>query len=253
MTPITAKLILRDKVSNIQWIAIVFCIIGPSFMFYGLISTVKFTTGSNTDNIFGENRTLFNGSNFHTEASTQQKTSTIEDFVIGVGLGIATGVAGAFSTVLMKLLKDHLKSPLVLSFWYLVSSLLISGILMVILERDSLAIPSEKNGWLFLMVHTLSTVVSHTMHVTSMYFASAIVCNITFNLELPLSILCQYVIFEHLQPIDGSLYDIIGGIIITLGISLPSVYDFIQYIKERKLKGKESNQDQPPPITNTQF
>ncbi len=85
--------------------------------------------------------------------------------------------------------------------------------------------------------------VTSITHYAALYYATAVVVNITFNLEIPLRILCQYVLFRSLQPIHGSLYDLIGGIIITLAVTLPSAYDFAVYLKDTVFE-KEQSKDE---------
>ncbi len=171
-------------------------------------------------------------------------TKNVRYFIIGLIMAISAGISTNLYTAMTRSLQGHLNSPVILVVWFDILAILVSSVLMLVLEINDLALPSNVNGWLYFALHILTNVVTSITYYIALYFATAVVCNITFNLEIPISMLCQYVIFAHLQPIDGSLYDVIGGSIITFGIVLPSVYDFKQYLMERKLQSIEQHQKQ---------
>ena len=78
------------------------------------------------------------------------------------------------------------------------------------------------------------------IHFVALNFGSAVVCSIAFNAEIPLRVIFQYVLVSNLQPIDGSVYDIIGASIVTVGILLPLVVDLIKL-----KKGAEKDEEAP--------
>ncbi len=245
LVPVTSRTILNEKISLVQWIAIILAISGSALIFMGLVITTDFDAEMKQPDILTEDTTAIyenisdNNSkidldkkkyNLHTE---QYRTTNIPDFVFGLSLAIATGVSGNLCIAFSKILQEYLQSPLILAVWYNISGIILCGICMSIFEVNDLALPSDVKSWLFFSTHVSSNVGICITFYSATYFASAVVCNITFNLEIPLRIICQYLIFSSLQPIDGSLYDLIGGIIITLAVILPSAKDFITFLKER--------------------
>ena len=245
MVPLTSRTILKERMSRLQWIAVILCIIGSALIFYGLIHSVEFEDGSHLRHPAISNTTFpdFENSTQSQESNKQHMTTNVRDFIIGLVMAISAGISTNLYTAMTRLLQGHLKSPVILVVWFDIVSILVSSVLMLVLEINDLALPSNANGWLYFALHLLASLTATTYYI-ALYFATAVVCNITFNLEIPISMLCQYVIFAHLQPIDGSLYDVIGGSIITFGIVLPSIYDFKQYLMERKLQSIEQHQKQ---------
>ena len=262
LVPFTSTFILGEKITRMQWIAITLVIAGSALIFTGLAMTTEFdhklelTNVPEFTNHASVNTSTVNNNvsdsyfRFDQGSGIQYKTSTIKDFVFGLCMAIVTGISGNLTTAFSRCLNQHLQTPLILAVWYNIAGTVLCGILMCIFEVNILALPSDTRGWSFLAVHVFSNVGICLTYYSAMYFASAVVCSITFNLEIPLKLLCQYVVFRSLQPINGSLYDLIGGIVITLAVILPSGNDFIKFLTERNPHSNEHESEKYSLITS---
>ncbi len=260
MVPLTSIAILKENMSKTQWTSIICAIGGSCLIFFGLIRTVeiypyhqnsKVNLLQNATNI-SINRS-YNYLNYTNQAEPNKSqtsskqhhiTSSSSDFAFGLILAILSGISGNLFTTMAKLLQDHLESPLILAVWYNVSGMIICTILMLMVELDTVSLPSDLRNWFFLAVHVLSNVITSVTNYVALYFASAIVCNIAFNLQIPFMIISQYIIFRHLQPIHGSFYDLIGACVITLAVTLPFTYDFITLLKAKKIVNTPSTDEE---------
>ncbi len=252
MVPFTSRMILNEKTSKVQWIAIILATAGSALIFIGLVITVDFHSKLKEPDVLTTSVTDASTLQYETVSDNflnfsygnwmhqdHYRTRNISDFVFGLSLAFITGISGSLCIAFSKFLQDYLETPVVLAVWYNTFGMIICGLFMFMFEVNDLAIPFDFSGWAYLSLHVFSNVgISITFYLAT-YYASAILCNITFNLEIPLRILCQYVIFTSLQPIDGSLYDLIGGMIITLAVFLPSVYDFTRFLAESKSQTKD--------------
>ncbi len=262
LIPITSTIILKENISKTQLVTIFCAIVGSTLIFFGLVRTVKFDKELQTGNIILNNHTnltinrsfdYFNITNQQdkTQRSSEAHhvTSSTQDFIFGLMIACLSGISGNLFTTMTKVLQNHLESPVILAVWYKISGMILCAILMLIFELDNICLPSEAKNWLFLAIHVSSNIATSVTYYVAFYYATAVVCNIALSLEIPFMITSQYVIFSYLQPINGSLYDLVGAGIITLAVTLPFAYDFILYVKEKRIENKRLTDEEQNLIT----
>ncbi len=76
---------------------------------------------------------------------------------------------------------------------------------------------------MYVIVHCSGQVIAVFTHFAAMQFGSPTSVAITLSSEIPMRMVCQYILFRDLQPLKGGMGDIIGSVLITIGIVLPHV------------------------------
>ena len=222
---ISARVVLKEIITPVKWISISLCIGGSALVVVGLLSTIEFEKSSDpASNV----TTLSPPSEVENE---HHMTTAVSSFVLGIFICVASGIIEMSIVTFTKLMEEHIRHVFILSFWCSITGLLVSVIFMLILELDKLTFPTDILNLLYLATHTICTGIACVIYFVALQFGSAIVCSIALNAEIPFRVLFQYVLAKNLQPIDGSVYDIIGAVIVTLGVVLPPVVDFIKLKK----------------------
>ncbi len=146
-------------------------------------------------------------------------------------MAILDGIVSMALVIVTKKMKEDVENILVLPVWCNISGILGSLITMMALEFHRLSFPTNAKNIAYISIHSFSNILTTFSKFLAFSFGSAVISSITLNAELPMSILCQYVLFPGLQPLDGSLYDLVGTIMIIMGITLPPLVNLIMYCK----------------------
>ena len=219
---ISARMILKEIITPIKWISITLCVGGSAFVVVGLLSTIQFEESSKSEPESNITSPLPEMESKH------QMTTTVSSFVLGIFVCVASGIIEMTVVTFTKLMQDHLGHVFILSFWVSISGLFVSLVFMFILELDKVTFPTDIMNLLYLAAHTICTGIACVIYFVALQYGSAVVCSIALNAEIPFRVLFQYVLARNLQLIDGSVYDIIGALIVTVGIVLPPVFDVIK-------------------------
>ncbi len=162
-------------------------------------------------------------------------TGTITEFIIGVSGCIFCGIAEAVSIVSLKYIQHDIVEVHILTFWIAVSGLIFSTVVMVVFELGKVDYPRDIPKAFFLTGHALAVASGQCVYVLAIEKTSAHLISILLNGQIPTNMLFQYVIVRNFQPITGSLYDVIGALVVTLGLVLPPAVEVcknnIKYIQ----------------------
>ncbi len=234
--PIASPFILKEKIGISKWVAIILCAFGSTVSFIGYFKI-------DTPNIDGK---------WNFPASLQQHeeiqniTSGVEDkqvdtgrLIFGLSMAILDGVFSMGLVIVTKKMQGDVENILVLPVWYNISGIVGSLIAMTVLERHHLAFPTDAKNIAYIFLHSSSNVVTTFSKFLAFSYGSSVVSSITLNAELPMSTLCQYILFPNLQPLGGSMYDLVGTIMITVGITLTPLFNLITYCKCKKAQDNE--------------
>ncbi len=143
-----------------------------------------------------------------------------------------------------KTLYDQVEDVQVLNFWCITGSIALSVLLMIGFEYKKLTLPSKLDDILFLSTHILATGVGQVLNFALIELLSFITIGIVMNLEIPMSMLCQYtVLASNLQPIKGGMFDFIGTIIIIFGLLLPPVGELWSLKSRQKSQGEDGEEE----------
>ncbi len=181
------------------------------------------------------NITIINGTEMLPSVVHRLSSST-QDVILGFVVCFLSGIIQSMTVTLTKLLKDEVKHFMILTFYFTWSGLFISVTLMLIFEVNKLTFPTDLLNISYVAGHTFLTGASAVLYFVALNYGSAIVISIAFNVEIPMRLLFQYVLASHLQPVEGSVWDICGAIVVTIGIALPAV---TQLVKSRMQAGSD--------------
>ncbi len=262
-TILIGRLLLGEYLNRRKGISLLLCIIGCSLIVLGLVSTVRLTDNdykdftshhleNTTENNLGFEivsvfQTVNNESNDaifiidskqeHALRHRNISTTTIGGVLYGLALCSANAIFASIGICCSALMKDHVEDALIANFWYDGCSMILSGIMMVIIEWHSMALPTQLDDTIYIVIHALTSGGGHLLWYALISFMSYLAISLFVNAEIPAKILCQYLIFPQLQPIRGSLFDFIGAIIITIGLFIPPVAELWQLYRKEENDG----------------
>ncbi len=231
--PITARILLKEFISCIKWTSVAMCVAGSSLVVIGLFVSVDF---SDAESVV-VNATLVPDSTQH-----HQMTTTLDSFFFGIFICIASGLIEMVLVVVTKQMNDDVPNGVVLSLWNGIAGLVVSTVFMCCLELHKLTFPTDVENLLYLGGHTFCTAVACVTYFVALDYGSAIFCSIALNAEIPLRVLFEYVFATDIQPIDGNVLDVLGSVVVTLGVLLPAVIDLV------KLKKVAAKDEEKTPI-----
>ncbi len=154
-------------------------------------------------------------------------TSSIYELVIGLSLPCIAGLSEAISLIALKMIQSDLESVLVLSFWFTLSGMIASSILMIPFERTRLAFPGNLENGLYLLGHLGTSSFAMVCYVVAMGKLSSHLMSLFNTAQIPVNVFLQYVFFKHLQPMKCGLIEVIGASVVTVGLSIHPVMTII--------------------------
>ncbi len=259
---ISYRAVLRERVTVAKWVSIVICLIGCGLVTFGLLSSLELGTQTESSSLEAMDA-LYNSSHLtpsvtmvmfrnaqgvavtsqnitvpstETPTVTHRLSSSTQEVIIGFAVCFLSGLIQSMTVTLTKLLKDEVDHFMILTFYFVWSGLVISVTLMLIFEFHKLTFPTDLLNISYVAGNTFLTGASAVWYFVALNYGSAIVISIAFNVEIPMRLLFQYVLASHLQPVEGSVWDICGAIVVTIGIALPAV---TQLIKSRMESGRD--------------
>ena len=153
-----------------------------------------------------------------------------QELVLGISLSILDGLACTGNSILTKKLQTEIKNIFILAVYYNITSITLSLIIMLATELPDLFFPTDAKNIIYFTIHSTSKLISSFTMQMALYFGSAVTCALTFNANLPLNALCEYVLFRSMQPLSGgNSTELTGVIIVTFGVILCPFVDLIKY------------------------
>ncbi len=116
-------------------------------------------------------------------------------------------------------------------FWLLSTSALVSSVLMLVFEYHKITLPHKTEDIIYLTVHSLSAGIAYLLVYVTVLLLPLVTFSIVTTSAIPMEIVCQYVIVTHLQPIKPGYVDLLGAIVITVGLILPPLGELCTQIK----------------------
>ncbi len=183
----------------------------------------------------------------HDASDITQKQNVTYDLLYGISLGILDGLACTGMSIITKKLQPEIENIFILAVYYNITGLLVSLILMLAIEIDRIFFPTDVKNIIFFTIHSTSTLISSFTLQIAFYFGSAVTIALTINANLPLNVLCEYVLFRSTQPLSGgNPIELTGVGIVTLGVALCPLLDFIEHCSSKRhvISEQESLLDQ---------
>ncbi len=273
LATLVGRLLLQEDIKMAKGLSVVLCIIGSSLIVMGLISTVESVKQeSHISSVDNENISsplyinIKNGTSGNNTgmlplpveySKTQQEpipvskernhrninTTDTRTLLFGFALCASNGLLDCIAMYCSTLIKKHVDDVLIINFWYIMMSTTFSFVMMFAVEYKRLTLPSQWDDIMFLMAHALSTGFGYLLWSALIVFLSFVAISLIMNFEIPVKMLCQYVIFPQLQPIKGGIYDCVGAVVITVGLLIPSVGELLEY---RQKKSDEMSEESIP-------
>ena len=157
-----------------------------------------------------------------------------QELIIGIYLGVLDGLACTGMSIITKRLQPEIENIFILAVYYNITGILVSLILMMATELDDLFFPTDVQNIILFAVHSTSKLISSFTLQVALYFGSAVTCALTINANLPLNVLCEYVLFRSTQPLSGgNPIELTGVGIVTLGVALCPLVDFIEHCSSK--------------------
>ncbi len=218
--------------------------IGSGLIVLGLVNTVKLIEPRDLYNstAFLQSNVSENGEHFiQKDTNRNILTTTTNDLILGLAICVVHGISDVIYFYCSKTLKNKVEDILVLDFWYLWGSITFTSLFMVFFEKDRLSFPTKLDDIIYLATHSLTSGIAHMLNYVLLTLISFIAIGILVNLEIPLAMLCQYVIVPHFQPIKGGVFDLSGAVVITVGLLLPSLAE-LWYFKHQQTQPNEQEE-----------
>ncbi len=254
LSTVIGRLIFNESMNSFSCSAIVFCCTGCGLTIYGLYNNMQdMMNQNNSESTLSHNITIniMNSSNLtvHMDGVPRYKvthhniyTDTNQMFIIGILVCMLEAVSEFLAFSLIKTIKDKIENELFIPFWLLLTSAVFSIGLMFIFEHHKLALPCRTEDIIYLLVHALSTGIAYILLNVTVLLVPLVTFGLVTTAVIPMEIVCQYVIVTHLQPITTGLTDLIGAILITVGLILPPLGELSQ-LKCRNIKQLDGNED----------
>ncbi len=220
---ILGRIFLREKIPNSFIGAALLCFIGLGLDIYGLVTTVLQEENTHIDlytalpvpNLLTTSAPS-SGRNIH--------TSTVTQLLFGFIVAIFSGLGEAVSVVVQKYYEDEFPSVHVLTFWSTAVGFILSLCCLLVFQYQNIAIPHDLDTCLLVLGHSSVVGIGLTLYIISMKVASTYVLSIFHNAHIPTALLFETVWFGNLQPIPGGIYDLVGPIILSIGLLIPPVW-----------------------------
>ncbi len=269
LTSLVGRVVLKEFISMRKVISLFLCGVGCLLIGMGLIFTVRQVQlgNSNMEEVsateLGSNMTKEGLNNNITGTITMNRndtsqassdlnvhhrnisTETMSALLFGFLLCFAQAIGDCAALYCSSLMSKEVKDVLFINFWYLVMSNVVSFIMMAIFERDILALPTKSIDIVCIVVHGMSSGLAHLAFYALISFLSVIAITLFTNAEILIKIACQYIIFPQLQPIQGSVFDLIGAIIIAIALVIPPLGELWEYRKDQENDHSEKSEYTP--------
>ncbi len=242
-TPFAARVFIQETINIQQAIAVTFCTVGAGLSVIGLLISGKIAD-ANLINL--HNITLHGNKEIQTNAQANlniidilhipiHDKSIAYELFVGISMGVLDGLSCTGNSILTKKLQPEIENIFILAVYYNITGIFVSLILMLTIEQDDLYFPTDVENIMYFTVHSTSKLISSFTLQMALYFASAVTCALTLNANLPLNVLCEYVLFSSVQPLSGGNPIELAGVgIVTLGVVLCPLVDFIQHCSSKQ-------------------
>ncbi len=242
---ILGRIFLKEKIPNSFIAAALICLLGLSLNIYGLVTSVlqeKYTDANSykheattLSHLVINNQTPIDAQNIFPEpyGGRNIHTGTVSKLLIGFAVAMLSGVSEAVSVVVQKYYEDEFSSVHILTFWSSLSGIVMSVFILLVFQYSYIAIPNDTETCFLVLGQALVVGVGFTLYIISMKVASTFVVSIFHNAHIPTAVLFETFWFGNLQPIRGSIYDLIGPIIVTIGLVIPPIWASIEAILHR--------------------
>ena len=153
--------------------------------------------------------------------------SSTAELMIGLILSCIAGLCEAISLIGLKMIQNDIENVLVLSFWFTLSGTVASSVIMIPLEWTRLAVPEDLENSLYLLGHVGTSSLAMVCYVVAMGKLTSHLMSLFNSAQIPVNIFLQYIFFKHLQPMKCGLMEVIGAIIVTIGLSIHPIMTLI--------------------------
>ena len=257
---IVSRAVFNDTVTRLVFIAFILCLVGCGLTIYGLFNNIH--NHPRNENILNttdyeiayQNSTLLipTSADEHGEGKRNINTDTTQKFILGIVICVIEGIGECVVSVTIKCIqRDQSVSKLILSFWFMLVSLIISTVLMICVEYDKVILPSEPTDIMYLLIHVFTGGVGYPLWIYVVLLLSLITLGIVSAVYIPMLMVCQYVIARNLQPIQPGYIDFIGAVIISIGFTMGA---FEEVIKTRcQTRSNNMNYDEDFEIGDTEL
>ena len=260
-TTLVGKLLLKEVINLRKGISLLLCILGCFLILYGLVSTtMQHTQKGNQDfsnttnhNLSGEMEISWDIRSRNKTMEVQSlhnlprhiQTKTMNGLIYGLFLCAANALCDCIGYYCSIRMKDQVDDVLIINFWYFNMSVVFSLTMALTVEWNKLTVPTKLNDIIYLTAHALTTGGGTLVWFSLISFISYLAITLLLNAEIPVKILCQYLIFPQLQPIKGSSFDFSGAIIVTIGLIIPPVAEIWKYRRDKKTRESEESESVP--------
>ncbi len=234
---IFSRFVFNDTISRLRFIAFILCLVGCGLTIYGLFKNIHnqpcngyILNTTDYQNVY-QNSTLPSTSsgNLHGGEKRNINTDTTQKFLLGIVICVIEGVGECVVSVTIKLIqRDQFVSKLILSFWFMLVSTIISTILMLCAEYEEMTLPKGTDDIIFLTIHVFAGGVGYPLWIYVVVLLPLLISEFVNAFFIPMLIVCQYFIAVRLQPIKPGYTDLAGAVIISIGFTMGTVEEIFK-------------------------
>ncbi len=153
-----------------------------------------------------------------------------QKFIVGIVICVIEGIGECVVSVTIKLTQrdQFVSSKLILSFWFMLVSLIISTVLMICIEYQSMTLPKERDDIIFLTIHVFAGGVGYPLWIYVVLLLPLLKVEFVNAFFIPMLMVCQYLIAVKLQPIQPGYIDLAGAVIISIGFTMGAVQELLR-------------------------
>ena len=212
---------LSEKITfkNVIFVSLCVCgvvfVVQPNFLFHTFLQNYLYevdTNGTSSD---------------HSNPADSDDNESVVLVAIGHLLPILTGMMLTGEALLIKRYRFVRENFVIIAFWSLLASSVVSGINMAAIE--GLSLPST---WMDIF-YVLCQSIGYTLMWPMIYFAAKHLCgntlNIVFSTSVVFFLIAQYTVLSSIHPGHRNWMEVAGVILILVGSSMKSILEFITF------------------------
>ena len=195
------------------------------FNFKGTINT-NITLQNTLQNDLQNNLEKYLEEKNRTDLSQGQMSETdLSQLILGLIVAVMAGFGEAVSVISLNSIQDDLENVHMLTFWFVLSGIICSLPGMFAFERELMSFPTELLNGCYLAGHIITSSLALLFYIVAMENLSASLMSILASAQIPVNVLLQYAFFTQLQPMKGGTSELIGAVVVTLGLIIQPLID----------------------------
>ena len=146
-------------------------------------------------------------------------------YVMCISGGIALGLTFDVNAILLHNLRPVVKLTYFASLYFTVS-------LIMAFYVEPIVIVMSVDQFLLLLAHSIGAAVTAFFTIYAVHMIGGVRASLAFNFHILLNLFVQGTVMKSILPGNGNWMEIIGALILVLGVTISPAIDIIQTVKQ---------------------